>query len=156
MGLGRYVLNTADAALRKAGVLPDPVGPETDWTEWPVVRAFTIRYPSASAQSIQRFYDEYDKNKQYFDTYQAKAKEGDIAAMQHIQQMGGLRMFVQLDQIKRALTEHGQIISNITRNPTMTASDKRQKIDQLYFRSIEVAGHGLAVMRKVDAALVGR
>jgi len=47
-------------------------------------------------------------------------------------------------------------LRSITRNPTMTASDKRQKIDQLYFRSIEVAGHGLAVMRKVDAALVGR
>jgi hypothetical protein len=81
-GLGRYVLSTADAALRKAGVVPDPVTPERDWREsWPVVRSFYIRYPTSSAESIRRFYDGYGVNRRYVDTYRAKAREGDVAAM---------------------------------------------------------------------------
>src|SRR5204863_8151537 len=60
--LGTYAVQIADAALRKAGVLPDPIQPARTLADIPAIRAFVVRYPSASAQSIQDFYDRYDKS----------------------------------------------------------------------------------------------
>lgn len=152
-GLGAYALQTADAGLRKAGRVPDPPKPDDTLADVPIVKAFVVRYPSGTAESIQRFYDDYTKNKTYFATYQAKAKEGDVAAMQHIQGMGGMRMFVQLDSIKQAMSTQAQFVRNVYENPQITPAEKRQLIDTAYMRQIEIARSGLDVMRRVDAAL---
>lgn len=153
--LGVYALNAVDAALRKAGALPDPPQPASTLADIPIVKAFVVRYPSASAESIQGFYDEYARNKAYFDTFMAKAKDGDIAATQHIQEMGGPMMFVQLDGIKSVLTEHSQLIRDLYKNPDVPPEEKRQLVDQLYFSMIQVAQHGNGVIKSLkDAATV--
>lgn len=152
-GLGVYALQAADASLRKAGIVPDPPKPKDTLADIPVVKAFVVRYPSASAESIQRFYDDYDRNKRFMDTWSAKAKEGDIAAMQRVQALGGPRMFVQLDGIKRAMANNSKLVRLIEQNPGYSPSDKRQLIDTQYMRQIEMARAGLQVMRQADAAL---
>jgi hypothetical protein len=77
------------------------------------VKAFVVRYPSASAQSIQDFYDLYDRRKIFFDTWQARAKEGDIEAVGRIQEAGGLGMFLQLDTIHKDLGKQVQFVRDI-------------------------------------------
>ncbi len=149
-GLGNYTLQLTDLGLRKAGVLPDPPKPDDTLADIPVVKAFAVRYPSAGAESIQRFYDGYDRNKTYLDTWKAQAKEGNIAAMQHIRQMGGDQMFVQLDGIKKTLAAQAQSVRNIYKNPNMSGSDKRQLIDQLYYAQIQVARHGVEIMERFN------
>jgi hypothetical protein len=67
-GLGMYTLQLADKALRESGVLPDPVKPLETLSDLPVIKAFVVRYPSASAQSIQDFYDDYYAKKRVSST----------------------------------------------------------------------------------------
>lgn len=146
-GLGTYALQAADAGLRKAGVLPDPILPAATLSDIPVVRAFAVRYPSASAQSIQDFYDQHEVATKFWQTWQAKAKEGDAEAMQRIQDAGGPMMFVRLDAIKETLTEHSKLVRDIYKNPTIPGDEKRQLIDGLYYNMIEVAKGGKQMIR---------
>jgi hypothetical protein len=68
-------------------------------------------------------------------------------------QAGGPRMFVQLDQIKKTLSEHNQLIQDIYRDPKSSPSDKRQLLDTIYYRMIEIGQAGKAALDKVDATL---
>lgn len=152
-GLGVYAMQAADAGLRKAGVLPDPVTPTPTLADIPVVKAFMVRYPSASTQSIQDFYDQHEVTKKYYDTWLAKAKEGDTDAMARIQAAGGPMMFVRLDAIKETLSDHSKLVRDIYKNPTITAPEKRQLIDGLYFNMIEIGKAGKKMLTDSDAAL---
>lgn len=152
-GLGMYALQAADTALRKIGALPDPVPPTPTLADIPFVRAFAVRYPSASGESIQKFYDDYERDKRYFDSWMAKAKEGDADAMERIQAAGGPRMFMRLDAIKEVLGEHSKLIRDIYKNPDMPAPEKRQLIDGLYYGMIEVGKGGRQMMREAKESI---
>ncbi|MDA9415713.1 hypothetical protein XH81_12795 [Bradyrhizobium sp. CCBAU 25360] len=147
-GLGVYALQAADAGLRKAGVLPDPVTPTPTLADIPVVKAFVVRYPSASTQSIQDFYDQHEVTKRFYDTWLAKAKEGDVDAMSRIQAAGGPMMFVRLDAIKETMSDHSKLVRDIYKNPTIKAEEKRQLIDGLYFNMIEIGKAGKELMNR--------
>lgn len=151
-GMGMYLFQLADTGLRKAGVVPDPVLPASTLADIPFIKAFIVRYPSAQAQSIQDFYDSFAAKKRVYDTYQAKAKEGDMLAMERVQQFDPSAM-VQLDDIRSTLTDQGKIIRLIYKNPNMTASDKRQIIDTLYYRMIELARYGNETLRHIDTTM---
>lgn len=148
-GLGMYALQAADAGLRKAGMLPDPVTPTPTLADIPFVRAFAVRYPSATTQSIQDFYDDYSRDKRYFDSWMAKAKEGDAEAMEKMQAAGGPRMFLRLDAIKEVLSQHSKLIRDIYKNPEMPADEKRQFIDSLYYSMIEIGKSGKEALRSI-------
>lgn len=152
-GLGNYALQAVDASLRKAGMLPDPPKPEDTLSDIPVVKAFVVRHPSSSAESIQQFYDGYARNKRYFDTWIAKAQEGDAVAMDRIMAAGGSRIFVQLDAIKQTLGQHSELVRDIWKDPDMAPGEKRQFIDQLYFSEIQIAKGANDMMRQVDTSL---
>jgi hypothetical protein len=152
-GLGMYALQAADAALRKAGALPDPVTPTPTLADIPVVKAFMVRYPSATTQSIQDFYDQHEVTKKFYDTWLAKAKEGDVDAMSRIQAAGGPMMFVRLDAIKETLTDHNKLVRDIYKNPTIKAEEKRQLIDSLYFNMIEIGKAGKGMLKESERAL---
>jgi hypothetical protein len=152
-GLGMYALQAADAGLRKTGALPDPIKPASTLSDIPVVRAFVVRYPSSSAQSIQDFYDQHEVTKKFYDTWHGKAQEGDVAAMERIQAAGGPMMFMRLDAIKETLTEHSKLVRDINKNQTIKAEEKRQLIDRLYGNMIEIGKAGKQMLRDSEKAL---
>ena len=117
-------------------MVPDPVLPAATLADIPVVKAFVVRYPSASAQSIQDFFDRYAEKRRTFGTVQAKMQEGDTAAVEREMSFAPAAM-VQFDGIREALTEHSQLVRAIYKNPDMPADEKRQLIDTLYFRMTE-------------------
>lgn len=148
-GLGTYALNAADLALRKAGMLPDPITPTATLADIPFVKAFAVRYPSATTESIQRFHDDMARDKKYFDSWMAKASEGDIEATKRIEQAGGTRMFLRLDAINQTLSEHSALIRDIYKEPKMPAAEKRQLIDGLYYAMIQISKGGRDMLGKV-------
>lgn len=152
-GMGMYALTAADAGLRKTGVLPDPIKPTATLSDIPVVRAFMVRYPSATTQSIQDFMDAQEVSKKFYDTWSAKAKEGDAEAMERIQKAGGPMMFVRLEAIKDTLTQHSKLVRDIYKNPEMKADEKRQLIDSLYFNMIEIGKAGNQMVKDSKKAL---
>ncbi len=152
-GLGMYGLQAADAALRKLDILPDPVTPTPTLSDIPVVKAFMVRYPSASTQSIQDFYDQHETTKKFYDTWMAKAQEGDVDAMTRVQAAGGAIMFVRLDTIKETLSQHSKLVRDVYKNPTIKADEKRQLIDGLYFNMIQIGQAGKQMLKESEKAL---
>ena len=152
-GLGTYMLQLADFGLRKTGTLPDPIKPASTLADIPVVKAFIVRYPSASAQSIQDFYDQHETTKKFYDTWHAKAEEGDVEAMERIQAAGGPMMFARLDAIKEVLTEHSKFVRDINKNQSIKPEEKRQLIDSTYFNMIEIGKAGKQMLREAEAAM---
>lgn len=152
-GLGTYVLQAADAGLRKTGALPDPIKPASTLADIPVVKAFVVRYPSASAQSIQDFYDQHEVTKKFYDTWLGKAQDGDVDAMTRIQAAGGPMMFMRLDAIKETLTEHSKLVRDINKNQSIKSEEKRQLIDSLYGNMIEIGKAGKQMLRDSEKAL---
>ena len=151
--LGNYVLSLGDLALKKLGIEPDPPQPSRTLADIPVVKAFVARYPTATTESIQDFEDQYRANRVYYDTWIAKAKEGDVQATQRIQSLGGPRMFMNLDGINKALQEHNKVVRDINQNTEMTPSDKRQLIDTIYYRMIELGQAGKAALTEINKTL---
>lgn len=152
-GLGTYALQIADAALRKTGVLPDPVKPASTLSDIPFVKSFVVRYPSASAESISRFYDQYHDTRVRYDSWMAKAREGDLEAMKRIEAAGGERIFVTLDGFKDALSQQSQLVQMIYKNPEIAKEEKRQLIDSLYYQMISVARMGNEGFREMNKSL---
>lgn len=150
-GMGMYLLQLADKGLREAGALPDPVKPAWALADVPVVKAFVARYPSAGAQSIQDFHNSFTEKKKVYDTFQMKANEGDIFASKKVLAFDPSAM-VQLNDINSALSDHSMLVQEISRNPKMSAGDKRQLIDTIYYRMIELSQFGNTALRKIEKA----
>jgi len=152
-GLGMYALQLADYGLRKAGVVPDPVKPASTLADIPFIKSFVVRYPSASADSIVRFYEQYHDTKIRYDSWMNRAREGDIESMARIQAAGGDRIFVTLDGIKDTISQQQQLVNMIFKNPEISKEEKRQLIDTLYYQMISVAQTGNAAFREMNRSL---
>lgn len=152
-GLGAYALQAADYGLRKTGILPDPVLPASTLSDIPIVKAFAVRYPSASAESIQNFREEYVKRVQAYNTVKSQAKQGDFEASMRVMQLNP-QALVRLDGIDRMLSESNQLIRLVYKNPAMTPDEKRQLIDVIYYNMIQNARMGNDLMKEVDSQLL--
>jgi hypothetical protein len=149
--MGMYALQIADKALRDAKVIPDPVLPAKTLADIPVIKAFVVRYPSATAQSIQDFYDDYYASKKYYDTTMALAKQGDTKALALMQ--AHQSDMVQLDGIQETLTSMSQYVRMVHKNPNFSSTDKRQLIDTAYYRMIEISKAGNAMLGTIKETM---
>lgn len=146
-----YTLGLADQALREAGALPDPVKPASTLADLPVIKAFVIRYPSSSAQSIQDFYDAHSEKKRIYDTFLEYAKNGDADAARRVASMDS-SAFVQLDGVREALSTMSRVIQLVNKNPEMTPDDKRQIIDAVALHMIDIAKGGNEILQEAESA----
>lgn len=151
-GLGTYTLSLADAALRKSGVLPDPPLPTATLADIPVIKAFVVRYPSATADSIQRFQEDYQKRSEVFNTFRELMKNGDPDAALKVIQSNPAAMG-KLDSINRAISQQNQLVRLIYKNPDIKPDEKRQIIDATYFNMINMARAGNEAMKELDDSM---
>lgn len=149
-GMGAYLLQLADAGLRQAKVLPDPVKPAWTLSDVPFVRAFVARYPSASTYSIKTFYEDARASQVRYNTAMDLMKSGDPQAEEFVRSHRA--DMIQLDELTHALNLHAQMIRLIDKNPEQTPEEKRQLIDTLYYRMIELAQAGKSILRRVKDA----
>lgn len=138
--LGTYAVQLADLALRKTGVLPDPTKPTQKLEDMPIIRAFMIRHPSASAQSIQNFYESYNKSNMVLETIKQRAKLGDMKSI--YKEMALEPMIAPLSGIHQSLSTAQTFIMFVNNNQQMNPDEKRQLIDSTYYQMIEMANAG--------------
>lgn len=151
--LGVYALHAADSALQKAGVLPQPVKPLATLADIPFIRAFVVRYPTAGVEPVERFFSAVAENKVLHDTFMRRAQQGDVDAMQRIQAIGGPQMFERLEQFKKAITIHSDLINKVYENPKIDPAQKRQLIDNYYFAMIRMGKIGSDMVENIDRGL---
>ena len=66
--LGSYLVEVADKALEKSGVAPEQVKPSKTLADIPFIKAFVVRHPSASTQSITDFYSRSTEAEKIFNS----------------------------------------------------------------------------------------
>jgi len=141
--LGSYVVEVADKALQKTGVAEDYEKPTATLAEIPFIKAFVIRHPSASVQSIQDFYERNSKAEKVFESIQFLTKAGDIEGVKKITSNPDYEeIMVKTDGIKKALGQMSSAVKSIYANKTMNKDEKRQQIDTIYYQMTEVAREG--------------
>lgn len=150
--IGAYVRDALDAGLRKAGVLPDPPQPVATLGDIPVVKAFVIRYPAATAQSIQDFYESYGKLKREYETIQHLVGEGDVAAAKKEAALDP-SAFSDLEGFSETLSEINKAIRLVNKNPDISPAEQRQLIDAMYGQMIEISRAANTVIKDVARAL---
>jgi hypothetical protein len=153
-GAGKYAIQAADKALTAAGIAPDPVKPASSLADIPVIKAFVIRYPSASAQSLQDFYERNRSNQVILKTIQSLAQSGDFDnARKEMMLQENQDKLISLQGLQESLTNQTKFIRLISKNPDFTPDEKRQIIDGVYYRMIESAKYGNQLLDEVEKAV---
>lgn len=155
-GLGMYALQAVDAMGRGVGALPDPVKPADTLADIPFVRAFVIRHPSMGAESIQRFYDQYDEAQKYLKTINGLQKE---FKYDDVSNLLSYAAYSAIEGPRQTLSGISKVIDLINKHPDMNADEKRQLLDAAYFQAIEVTRQGnraFEALKKDIAALKER
>lgn len=140
-GLGRHILRLGDKGLREAGILPDPPRPEWTMADMPFIKAFALRYPSASAESIQRFYENYAEQRQYLTTIRGLASEGEAEFALRELKLYGPR-FVDLEREYQALSAMKKTVYYVWKSPFLSPEEQQASIERLYLAMIAIAQDG--------------
>lgn len=83
--MGRTAANAAAAVLDR----PSNPPPEQRVSDWPGVSSWVVRYPSASAEPIQQFYDTTTRLTQEHGSLLKQVREGNFDAFKRIVDQGG-------------------------------------------------------------------
>lgn len=148
-GLGQYAVSAADKALRATGVAPTKVDPTLTASDMPVIKAFAVRHPSASAQSIQDFYETYEERKKALGTVKYLTKLGDKESAQSTSEGRNLET---AERVHKALGQQMKFARDVWLNKDITPEEKRTLIDRTYMRAIEVAKLGNKIFRQTAEA----
>lgn len=152
--LGQYAIQVMDKGLAKSGVVPDIPKPADTLSDVPFVKAFVVRFPQAGTNSVQDFYDNFDKTEKTAKTIRYLAKQGDFDNMEkELALDANQQNMVDLGGIKDGLAAQAQMIRMIAKDPDMKPDEKRQMIDGLYLQMTETAKAGNQMMIEIKNSL---
>jgi hypothetical protein len=154
-GIGRYIIDTLDYALIKGKIIDDPIKPTDTLSKIPVVRAFDIRdVPGYSAQSIVKFFEEYEKVETIINGMDFAKKAGDFEEYQKLKETLNVDE-VQLLEYRKSIKEIDKqirAIYNLKEFPNgdiPTPDEKRELIDDYYKLMINFAQQALSYLELV-------
>jgi hypothetical protein len=152
-GLGKLVLEGSDKLI--AQFIDEPIDPTPRFSDIPVLRAFTTRWPTSGARSIKRFYDEFGRLEQVSNTLKHLQKIGasrDIVRDFFDEHKTDLIRYESLESIfKQTRTNMSmghKLMTVIHNNRKMTAAEKREKIDRIYLSMISNARNAMKLINR--------
>ena len=140
-GAGRAVLKATDPILRSADA---PERPTPTMADIPGLRAFALRYPSGSAQSIQGVYDRFETLEQKRVALQYARKTPGVEA----DQLSGeeWRELRTLKSARKKMQRLTTAARNIESSRELSASEKRTRLDDIAERRLDLAQRALAIV----------
>ena len=145
-GLGKYVTNAIDAAIKGVSEGPDaPVSPEMEAADIPGYKAFAVRYPGSSAQSVKDFYNTRGERLQDKANLQG-LKGTELQAAKLKQSHTGYDGKPVYDQLRAGFGT----INRIRDDKKMSAEEKRTAMDLTYLFMIEAAKRGNAQFERTQ------
>lgn len=152
--VGQYAIKLTEKSLYASGLVPDPVKPADTLADIPFIKAFVIRNPSATAQSIVDFQNRAAQNKKVQDTIKFLAKSQDFKSVEKEMVMEENKdKFMRLDGINEAISAQHRMIRMIYKDTAYSADEKRQLIDDCYYQMIQVARQGNELVKELDEML---
>jgi hypothetical protein len=144
--LGGYALDLIDKGAEMSGKRPEP--PTPNLTDIPFIKEFVVRNPSAGAQPIQDFYDNYQKTNQTMSTLRLLQKSGDQQGYNSfISNRSNQENMLQLDGVAKTLGAMEKAVNGIYVNPDMKPAEKRQLIDGIYAQMVQTAREGNKMLK---------
>lgn len=143
--LGMTTLRGADAVLTGSGVVKAPSKPEETMADKFFVRGFVSRYPSASAESIQKFYDNYNESKVKKNTINFLNKR--VGLPEEAQRYAAENTPHPGETIYNALNAQQKQLRTILNDKNKTPIEKRRMMDDTYFQMIKIAREGNKMFR---------
>ena len=151
-GLGRYIIDTLDYAIIKGKIIDDPIKPTDTLSKIPIIRAFDVRdVPGYSAQSIVKFFEEYEKVETIINGMDFAKKAGDFEEYQKLKETLNVDE-AQLLKYRESIKEIDKQIRNIynlkqfPNGDIPTPDEKRELIDDYYKLMIKFAQDALSYL----------
>ncbi|MGE4194723.1 MAG: LPD38 domain-containing protein [Pseudodesulfovibrio sp.] len=141
-GLGYYALQLVDLAGRKAGILPDPVKASKTLADMPVIKAFTVRWPTANAESVTKFYERYAEFERYWKTGSDLYKKEFRSDAETLRLMELGLPYKQLKRVADAMSNVRGLIRGVDQLSNISADEKREIIDSAYLQLLAMAQAG--------------
>jgi len=148
-GLGMWALHAADKSLQLAGIVPKRVEPAKALSDYPFLKAFVVRYPTADTESIKRFFDDYNKADKNIKSAKLMYKRGEVKEGLEILQKEDIG---KIEGVKTALTKAHRLVELVYENPNIKPEEKRRIIDKVYLDMTAIAKHGNDLLDQIKAA----
>jgi hypothetical protein len=129
-GFGSLIMDMTD---RMSGVAD--TRPAKKWNEQPVIKGFT-ETPYKSSDSVQRLYDEYNKQEGLFKAMQLTGEK---------QEGFDARSYNMMKQAHKQLQQLNKASKQIRESKRLSSQQKREKLDMIDFQKVNVARRGLSL-----------
>lgn len=152
-GLGKHALDGSDYILRTAGLVPSRVEPTPTNADRVLLKAFAVRFPEAGANSVQDFYEEYERRAKVKSTSRYLTKTGEAEQGQALLRDN---VIATADTLHRAIGTQLKLVRDVYRNPKMSPEEKRKFIDLSYMQVIKMAQTGNLIFKQTKDAFLER
>lgn len=146
-GLGKLALEGFEKGLEKTGITDEKKWPTNKNADVPLLRAFASRHPSSSAESIQQFYDEYEKREKAKNTAKLLNTRGDTDGARKIREE---RALANATSTHRQIGAMNKEVRRIYDDKKLSPDDKREQIDLLYLKMINLAQKANEMFRSTE------
>ncbi|KJU86161.1 hypothetical protein MBAV_001646 [Candidatus Magnetobacterium bavaricum] len=149
-GAGMSALGLADKAAKGLGLVESPpVRPAKTLSDMPLVKGFTLRYPSSNTENMQAFYESHDMLTQLRNSYKMLVNQGKHQEARKLLADNG-RVLLNTDPMRTKLMEMHRHVDSIYNSKVMSPDVKRQQIDETYRRMDMMAKQFNAVIRRAQ------
>jgi hypothetical protein len=152
-GMGKTTLQLIDELLYNSGAAVDRRAAQSLPEQIPGIRAFIMRYPDGNATPIEKFYDQSSKHRVVLKSIETATKAGDIETAKDLRERFGVTP--DLEGVRDTISQLNYAIRNIhqIKPEYMSKEEKRQNIDTLYMRMLEMASYGNTLFDQIEEAL---
>jgi hypothetical protein len=154
-GLGILTVDALDKVLTLAGVADSPEPAARVWSDVPLVRAFVARFPTVQSQSLEDFYDLFDRVQRKTNSFrllqqdQNAPEKAETYLRQH-QDLIALEYSMVLTA--KAINEYRKMSVNAAKSPELTPLQKQRLRDQYVMEMIGLAEEYVAAYRGAEKA----
>ena len=145
--LGKRIVELIDYAGEVTGVTKKDA-PYKDLSMTPITKEFIARFPAYASGTTDAFYKQYEKYKQRYLTVRHLVKLGKADALQRAQELATQAPIIKLSMVEKAMTNISVGIREIERNENLNGYEKRQLIDSLLVRRVQIAENGIKLLHQ--------
>jgi len=146
-GLGRYGIDLSDKMLRALNIgepeqhtLGEKIAASQP-EDWPIVKAFTVRYPVASTDKLQEFYEDLRKARMYDATYRMLLNRDDDASFAESERYLNKHAALidrrpELEDLAAELSDMREEMQDIDRDPTLSLEERKEQVKNISARMV--------------------
>lgn len=148
-GTGRYVIAATERLYKENGWESVDNKPDIFNLQHPFTKAFTVRYPTSSAEPVMRFRNDYKTAEQTYNSVMMLAQQGRVDD-EKTQRLLSDPKFYRLPQISNTFRKISGTIKSVYYAPSMREEEKYELINYLYKQLIDVAITGNDIIKNLE------